>query len=137
MDNHKEQWSIEEMARTLDVSRSGYYNFIKDKLSEREQKLLDLIKKIRFIHKESRETYGSPRIHAQLRESIFEYIAVFYNRNRRHSTLGYYSPMAFEENWWQQKNISLIMLILLHQLDVLFQAICNRFLHHFYLCTAV
>jgi transposase InsO family protein len=27
---------------------------------------------------------------------IFEYIEVFYNRRRRHSTLGYYSPAEFD-----------------------------------------
>lgn len=31
------------------------------------------------------------------RQSIFEYIEVFYNRERRHSALGYLSPAAFEE----------------------------------------
>lgn len=32
----------------------------------------------------------------QARRSIFEYIEVFYNRVRRHSSLGYLSPEAFE-----------------------------------------
>ncbi len=31
------------------------------------------------------------------RQAIFEWIEVFYNRQRRHSSLGYLSPMAFEE----------------------------------------
>jgi putative transposase len=30
---------------------------------------------------------------------LFEYIEVFYNRSRRHSTLGYSSPIRFLENW--------------------------------------
>jgi transposase InsO family protein len=30
------------------------------------------------------------------RQDIFEYIEVFYNRRRRHSTLGYDSPAEFE-----------------------------------------
>ena len=30
-------------------------------------------------------------------QSLFEYIEVFYNRQRRHSTLGYLSPMQFEK----------------------------------------
>jgi transposase InsO family protein len=34
--------------------------------------------------------------HEQARASIFEYIEVFYNRNRLHSTLGYLSPETFE-----------------------------------------
>jgi putative transposase len=29
-------------------------------------------------------------------QELFEYIEVFYNRLRRHSTLGYYSPAEFE-----------------------------------------
>ena len=29
-------------------------------------------------------------------QSIFEYIEVFYNRKRRHSTLGYQSPESYE-----------------------------------------
>jgi len=29
-------------------------------------------------------------------QDIFEYIEVFYNRLRRHSALGYYSPAEFE-----------------------------------------
>lgn len=36
---------------------------------------------------------------SQLRLAIFEYIEVFYNRQRLHSTLGYLSPLAFEMNW--------------------------------------
>ena len=34
--------------------------------------------------------------HAEARASIFEYIEVFYNRKRLHSSLGYQSPEAFE-----------------------------------------
>ncbi len=33
----------------------------------------------------------------QLRSAIFEFIEVFYNRRRRHSTLGYLSPSEFEQ----------------------------------------
>ncbi|CAM4395586.1 integrase core domain-containing protein [Deinococcus marmoris] len=34
---------------------------------------------------------------AQTRTEVFEWIEVFYNRQRRHSALGYRSPAAFEE----------------------------------------
>jgi putative transposase len=38
---------------------------------------------------------------AQARQSLFDYIEVFYNRQRLHSALGYRSPAAFEEaNPW-------------------------------------
>jgi putative transposase len=30
---------------------------------------------------------------------LFEYIAIFYNRRRRHSTLGYSSPTQFLKDW--------------------------------------
>ena len=34
---------------------------------------------------------------AQAKQSIFEYIEVFYNRKRRHSTIGYVAPLKYEE----------------------------------------
>ena len=46
--------------------------------------------KTELIHQEIYAT------HEQARGSIFEYIEVFYNRVRLHSTLGYRSPEAFE-----------------------------------------
>jgi transposase InsO family protein len=36
---------------------------------------------------------------AQAEADLFEYIAVFYNRRRRHSTLGYRSPHQFLTDW--------------------------------------
>ena len=39
------------------------------------------------------ETYHS---RAAARQALFEYIEVFYNRKRRHSALGYRSPMEYE-----------------------------------------
>jgi len=35
---------------------------------------------------------------AAARTAVFRYIEVWYNRQRRHSTLGYLSPLAFERN---------------------------------------
>ena len=37
------------------------------------------------------------RTRAEARQDIFEYIEVFYNRKRRHSSLGYLSPVSYEE----------------------------------------
>ena len=35
--------------------------------------------------------------HEQARQSLFEYLEVYYNRQRRHSTLGYVSPLMYEQ----------------------------------------
>ena len=35
---------------------------------------------------------------AEARTAIFDYIEVFYNRTRRHSALGFKSPLAYESN---------------------------------------
>ena len=39
---------------------------------------------------------------AEARETIFEFIEVFYNRRRRHSTIGYVSPVDFEMRFNQE-----------------------------------
>ena len=36
---------------------------------------------------------------AQARAEVFEYLERFYNGQRRHSTLGYLSPLTFERQW--------------------------------------
>jgi putative transposase len=46
--------------------------------------------KTELVYLESYET------RAAARQSIFEYIEVFYNRVRRHSALGYKSPLEYE-----------------------------------------
>ena len=37
--------------------------------------------------------------HDDMKAAIFEYIEVFYNRKRQHSTLGYKSPIQFFDRW--------------------------------------
>jgi putative transposase len=39
------------------------------------------------------------RTHAAAKADVFEYIEMFYNRVRRHSTLGQISPERFLLNW--------------------------------------
>jgi len=34
---------------------------------------------------------------AEARNAVFEYIEVFYNRHRKHSLLGYISPITYEQ----------------------------------------
>ena len=51
----------------LEVSRSGYYEWATRAPSDRELTDAWLTEKIKQIHAENREVYGSPRIHAELR----------------------------------------------------------------------
>jgi putative transposase len=51
----------------LGVSRSGYYDWKDRPPSRRSQQDAALTERIREIHHASRKTYGSPRIHAELK----------------------------------------------------------------------
>jgi Integrase core domain len=35
--------------------------------------------------------------HEQARQALFEYLEIYSNRQRRHSTLGYVSPLIYEQ----------------------------------------
>ena len=45
------------------------------------------------------------RTHLEARTAIFEYLEVFYNRQRRHSALDYLTPEAYERRWATQTPI--------------------------------
>lgn len=47
----------------------------------------------------ARQTFQT---HLEARTALFEYLEVFYNRQRRHSALGYLSPDAYERRWTTQ-----------------------------------
>ncbi len=59
--------SVEVMCRVLGVSRSGYYAWLRRPMGSRECANRDLLELIRRFHRESRETYGSPRVVQDLR----------------------------------------------------------------------
>jgi len=42
---------------------------------------------------------------ADAREAIFEFVEVFYNRSRRHSTIGYMTPTEFEMKFIEEKKL--------------------------------
>ncbi len=58
---------VQFMCRMLGVSRSGYYDWRDRPPSKRNRENAALTEQIREIHERSRETYGSPRVHAELR----------------------------------------------------------------------
>jgi transposase InsO family protein len=63
---YSSEHSIALMCRVLMVSRSGYYSFAKGTVSARETENRRLLEAIRTSHTDSRETYGSPRVHQDL-----------------------------------------------------------------------
>jgi putative transposase len=58
---------VSTMCRTLKVSKSGYYGWRERPPSERSKADAVLCEQIERIHKQSRGTYGAPRIHSELR----------------------------------------------------------------------
>jgi transposase InsO family protein len=54
------------MCQVLDVSRAGYYAWLRRPSSRRSQENQSLVNQIRVIHAESRKTYGAPRVHKAL-----------------------------------------------------------------------
>jgi len=63
----KTEHSIQIMCRVLEVSRSGYHAWVVRSPSARAVADEVLTARIAEIHKQSRKTYGSPRVHAELR----------------------------------------------------------------------
>jgi putative transposase len=55
------------LCRLYKVSPAGYYKWRKREPSTRDKEDARLVEKIQAIHKRSRKTYGSPRIHAELK----------------------------------------------------------------------
>src|SRR5262245_28304348 len=66
MKAHQAAHAIATLCRVLDVSPSGYYAWQRRGLSRRAQQDRALQAQITAIHRQSRGTYGAPRIHADL-----------------------------------------------------------------------
>ena len=67
--NHRGAFPVDLMCRTLEVGSSGFYAWLNRPESPRNRENQQLLMEIKAVHKRSRTTYGSPRIHAQLNES--------------------------------------------------------------------
>jgi putative transposase len=65
--SHENNWPIELLCEVLNVTRGGYYDWIRQPdLTPIEQRGQELMGRIRRVHESSRQTYGSPRVTAEL-----------------------------------------------------------------------
>ena len=62
------EFPVQELCALLEVSRSGYYAWRVRKPSRRQLDNAQLLFHIKQIHRQSRQTYGSPRVTRQLRQ---------------------------------------------------------------------
>ena len=67
IETREAQMSVEAMCEVLDVSPSGYYASRNREMSEREKEDVVLGKSVERVFLKSRRTYGSDRVHQQLR----------------------------------------------------------------------
>jgi transposase InsO family protein len=67
IESEKASYSVTELCTVLGVSRSGFHKWRKAPPSQRRREDERLGAEIRAIHRRSRERYGSPRVHAELR----------------------------------------------------------------------
>ena len=68
IEEHRHEYPVTVMCQVLEVARNGYYKWRKQPLSARKVADLVLLRHIRDIFEQSKETYGSYRIHAELAE---------------------------------------------------------------------
>lgn len=64
--SQRTHFKVAVMCRVLEVSRSGYYDWVDRPESNRARRHRYLMTKIRQAHIESRRIYGAPRIHGEL-----------------------------------------------------------------------
>ena len=66
IDAEKARFPVSMLCRVLKVSKSGYYAWKRRPPSKRSRQDAALTEKIREVHQRSRQTYGYPRVHAEL-----------------------------------------------------------------------
>ena len=65
---HRHLFPVEKMCSVMNVSRSGYYNWLQAKPSMRYHQNTALLVEIRDMFESSHQTYGAPRVTATLNE---------------------------------------------------------------------
>lgn len=65
---HDKEHAAIRLCEVLGVSKSGYYAWLSREPSERERENQQLLEKIKLIYAQHKGRYGSPRIHAALKQ---------------------------------------------------------------------
>lgn len=93
VDEHRATYQVKRLCQLAGVSRSGYYAWAGRPPSQRERANAALLTHICEIHKQSRRTYGAPRITGQLQR---QGVVVNHKRVARlmaaHGIVGVVSP---------------------------------------------
>jgi transposase InsO family protein len=66
--DHERHYRLFKLCNVLKVSRTSYHNWLHSVPGKRKQENQMLLKEIKKVHKDSRMTYGSPRITAELKD---------------------------------------------------------------------
>ena len=64
---HRGEYSLERLCQAMEVSLSGYYAWLTRPESKRKQANEQILREIKDIHRQSRQSYGSPRIYHELK----------------------------------------------------------------------
>jgi putative transposase len=67
--DNRETFRVGPMCSILEVSKSGFYAWLRRPPSDREQADAALVQRIRLVHRTSRGVYGSPRVYQALRDA--------------------------------------------------------------------
>lgn len=66
--DHRKVWPVRLQCRVLGVSASGFYDHVNRQPGPRRKRREQLSGRIERIHKDSRRTYGSPRVFRKLKD---------------------------------------------------------------------
>jgi len=67
--DHRQEFRVKKMCEVLEVSRGGFYAWLRSPESERSHANRALLTEIRVAFDRSRQTYGSPRMTEELNDS--------------------------------------------------------------------
>ena len=97
IDQLADEASVAVLCELLGVARSGYYAWRRSEPGRRAQANEALMQQIEQVFEQSRRTYGSPRVTAELRQQGHR---CNHKRVERHESLGNCFDNAAMESFW-------------------------------------